>query len=397
MVSIHKKKPIKLKCVRGGNFFLEALKNILNNEGNDEAEAGNFLEKWNRFIKILFNDGNNGNEEMTEEEITTAIEKFRKNIVISDSTSGRSSSRSSSRSSGRVTKKGLLTRSANFRQLGPDEFANLPCGDEDNSSSSLYQQFDNIFNDILIKIKSSIDKKQGEKKSEESKESKELEESKESKGFQRIITLLNALPGIDKNLPKLVDTTNIKTPIDRLKKIIELLKEECGGFKKFVCGTALTIISNVTKDENISKLYKDLIDANKDAICDKDLKKFIENVIPIIEKNLAGVKEFAKELKDLAKLPVNLNDSSVGGKKSSRSGRKEIHGKQEKIYIKSNCKNKNKDIVAKTSHKPVIIAKKIILGKERCIYKIQGSKREHVKYKGSIITVTDYKKLMKVL
>jgi hypothetical protein len=116
-----------------------------------------------------------------------------------------------------------------------------------------------------------------------------------------------------------------------------------------------------------------------------------------MQKQLEGVDEFAKELTELEKLEKLLIKLSVGGKKSSRSGRKEIHGKQKKIYIKSNCKNKNKDIVAKTSHKPVIIAKKIILGKERCIYKIQGSKSEHVKYKGSIITVTDYKKLMKVL
>jgi len=46
MVSKHIKKPIKLKCVRGGNFFLEAFENIFN-EGNHEA--GNFLAEWNSF------------------------------------------------------------------------------------------------------------------------------------------------------------------------------------------------------------------------------------------------------------------------------------------------------------------------------------------------------------
>jgi hypothetical protein len=39
--------------------------------------------------------------------------------------------------------------------------------------------------------------------------------------------------------------------------------------------------------------------------------------------------------------------------------------------------------------------KKEICGKLRCIYKIQGSRKEHIKYKGSLITVADYKKLMK--
>lgn len=39
--------------------------------------------------------------------------------------------------------------------------------------------------------------------------------------------------------------------------------------------------------------------------------------------------------------------------------------------------------------------KKEICGRLRCIYKISGSRKEHVKHKGSLITVADYKKLMK--
>jgi hypothetical protein len=41
------------------------------------------------------------------------------------------------------------------------------------------------------------------------------------------------------------------------------------------------------------------------------------------------------------------------------------------------------------------IVKKEINGKLRCIYKITGSRKEHLKYKGRLITVADYKKLMK--
>ena len=41
------------------------------------------------------------------------------------------------------------------------------------------------------------------------------------------------------------------------------------------------------------------------------------------------------------------------------------------------------------------VVKKIILGKERCIYKIPASKKEHVKYKGTLVTVADYKNIMK--
>jgi len=38
---------------------------------------------------------------------------------------------------------------------------------------------------------------------------------------------------------------------------------------------------------------------------------------------------------------------------------------------------------------------KEILGKRRRIYKIKGSRKEHVKYKGELIPVSDYKKLFK--
>jgi len=41
------------------------------------------------------------------------------------------------------------------------------------------------------------------------------------------------------------------------------------------------------------------------------------------------------------------------------------------------------------------IRKKTILGKERCIYAIQGDRKEYLRYKGNLIPVKDYKKLMK--
>jgi len=39
--------------------------------------------------------------------------------------------------------------------------------------------------------------------------------------------------------------------------------------------------------------------------------------------------------------------------------------------------------------------KKEVCGRLRCIYKIPGSRKEHIKYKGRLIAVADYKKLMK--
>jgi hypothetical protein len=41
------------------------------------------------------------------------------------------------------------------------------------------------------------------------------------------------------------------------------------------------------------------------------------------------------------------------------------------------------------------INKKTILGKERCIYAIQGDRKEYLRYKGDLIPVKDYKKRMK--
>ena len=39
--------------------------------------------------------------------------------------------------------------------------------------------------------------------------------------------------------------------------------------------------------------------------------------------------------------------------------------------------------------------KKEVCGKLRCIYTIAGSRKEHIKYKGQLIAVADYKKLIK--
>lgn len=88
--------------------------------------------------------------------------------------------------------------------------------------------------------------------------------------------------------------------------------------------------------------------------------------------NLTGITEFDNEVASLTNL-AKITKPSKGGKKSSRGVRKEAnHAKP---------------------HKPQAV-KKVVLGKERCIYKVQGSKKDHIKYKGALIPVADYKKLM---
>lgn len=41
------------------------------------------------------------------------------------------------------------------------------------------------------------------------------------------------------------------------------------------------------------------------------------------------------------------------------------------------------------------LPKKEILGKMRCIYKIPGDRKEYLKHKGKLVTVKEYKELMK--
>ena len=57
---------------------------------------------------------------------------------------------------------------------------------------------------------------------------------------------------------------------------------------------------------------------------------------------------------------------------------------------KKTIKNKSKPL------KNTILQKKEILGKDMRIYKINGSKKEYVKYKGNLISVSDYKNIIKL-
>jgi hypothetical protein len=64
-----------------------------------------------------------------------------------------------------------------------------------------------------------------------------------------------------------------------------------------------------------------------------------------------------------------------------------------KIIFKEKFKEYNSNNIFRGGRKASV--KKEVCGKLRCIYKIPGSRKEHLKYKGQFITVAEYKKLMK--
>jgi hypothetical protein len=178
-----------------------------------------------------------------------------------------------------------------------------------------------------------------------------------SSNFKNMMSIVKRLPDIDTTLPDLLRDEN-KNLKDRYNAILYLLKSKCsGGWKDAICSAAISIL----RDTDIQRLYKKLKENATDnnvKITDEVLIEFIKDVLPIMKKKLNNMDEFEEYLNNLNKIQEDLNKyrPAKGGKKST---------------------------------------KKVILGKERCIYKVKGSNKDHIKYKGTLITVADYKKLMR--
>ena len=83
------------------------------------------------------------------------------------------------------------------------------------------------------------------------------------------------------------------------------------------------------------------------------------------DANLSNTMKLKEQLDNLIETIDNKNNPSSGGKKKVKPVKPAMNGKKE------------------------------ILGKQRCIYKKAGDRKEYVKYKGALITVKDYKKIMK--
>jgi len=125
-------------------------------------------------------------------------------------------------------------------------------------------------------------------------------------------------------------------------------------------------------------------------------KLTIENYIELIEIGaLQGgdVKEILKKTGRIYKLStenfiklINIEALQLGDVPTNKQ-------RGVKMELESESSSGGRKAKAKNVVKPSPV-KKVVCGKLRCIYKIHGSRKEHLKYKGRLITVAEYKKLM---
>jgi hypothetical protein len=169
---------------------------------------------------------------------------------------------------------------------------------------------------------------------------------------------------------------NVKYPSNRIAK---------DEFEEFLKHKVLTV-KDLQDFYILVKELKKLL--TQTTLNDKDFEAFYK-LLKHTDKDM--LKDDLTEIKENKELP-NLLDSNLemlekmleneGKRSSSSSG-----GRKAKAKAKANAKAKN-------AVKPSPV-KKVVCGKLRCIYKIHGSRKEHLKYKGRLITVAEYKKIMK--
>ena len=266
---------------------------------------------------------------------------------------------------------------------------------------NIINKFDDIFEKILILVSLYFG-------------SNKLTTKGCSTQFRNMISLLRALPNIDNNLDILLGK-DIQGLGDRYAKILELLNTQCVGMMQYGCSFAAQALG-----KEIFALYEKLYKNRENtSISETTLLEFIRDIVPIMIMKLDNIQEFIDDIHDLKQIGIDITKipiTATGGKKSSGAIRKEILGKLMKIY---KIPNDKKEYVRHKGHlisikqykeeakmakiptkkpvnntKPPKPTKKLILGKERCIYKVQGSKKDHIKYKGTLIPVADYKKLL---
>jgi hypothetical protein len=335
------------KGMRGGDIFEDIKNDLLSLKLDTKVYT-----EWKNFIAYLVDifiseqpkkkDGENISE---EEYIASLIHLRTQNIILPSSARPLSARPSSAQHSLARPLSALSRTNAFIGQMSHHE--EKPQVLNPTKQEEIISKFYTTFQDILKIVK------------------KDRNSKTKQKNFKDLMEMVNKLPNIDNSLDTLIVQDDSSEDEKKLKsvylKILQLLKENCSGWRGTFCSGAVLILGG-----DVQKLYEELkknIKLTEDKISNEILIKFIKDVLPIMKPKLAGIDEFNAEKISLDEIASLLQQG--GGKKSSRAVRKEIQGK------------------------PIVITKKLILGKERCIYKVQGSNKEHVKYKGSLIPVAD--------
>ena len=202
-----------------------------------------------------------------------------------------------------------------------------------------------------------------------------------------------------------------------LEELLKLLKDKKISFENF------EHIFNLKKHTNVDSLKKLYIEGkisdyrdNKNNIIDN---KISDLLMPYFNEKIRNTKEFTKETRksftneDLQFIKkiynsnretrVNTikhityleNAKKIYDKFSDHSSSDPSLSDHSSSDPSSSDNSDHSEDEKRSGGRKVLSVKKEICGKLRCIYKIPGSRKEHIKYKGRLITVTEYKKLMK--
>ena len=140
--------------------------------------------------------------------------------------------------------------------------------------------------------------------------------------------------------------------------------------------------SNEALEENPVKIFE--IDIDKNSYSKKYEFRYLlitNQSFVITEEGLGGRMGAAPTYRNINKILINDKTlADIFNKKLQQTGG----------IGKKTIKTKSKPL------KNTILQKKEIFGKDMRIYKINGSKKKYVKYKGNLISVSDYKKIIKL-
>ena len=184
-------------------------------------------------------------------------------------------------------------------------------------------------------------------------------------------------------------TSEMALLLVELNNILQMLKEY-----REIKSERITV--NELKDKLIDKI-KDILE-NKEP-SDADFINAVEDLGYLLEEDILQFEELLKlELltddilpkEDLQKLKGLLENYEHSELKDLQK-LKELYDNKDSFLI-----NMLKEVESDVRGGRKASVKKEICGKLRCIYTIAGSRKEHVKYKGRLITVADYKRIHKI-